>query len=604
MNSTSFAGPLNGVGLTLSKVQRLWIGEEGEEIARCIDLLESNTRQAIECLVKNHTLGKKLKNLARTASESLKKAMINLYRRVSSKQFIELLQQLDIDGRDLKQKILLDVGVIEIFKKIEAAVRNALKPREENTSVVYLSAENVQRSEAIEDARIDSYKSILRNFEDFKIFDKDSSSNSIIFTAHFKDSDIMVVPLINPLYFKVFPTGSTRSYNEHNHDDYADIEHDTNGLEFEKYAYNELFQLTKYNVTPNILCKAATSDLVGLNDFITGIPADTRVKFMKQIKEYNEVIGIEPYNTIWEETSVIITQPGGPKFYEKIKLLTPVERKQVMFQLIYTLYVFEQIEFSHGDLHLGNIFIVDIPESEMIYIVNGVQYRFKTTKLVKIYDFDHGTICKSTPIKINTDDEFMITEKLNPIRNDDENFNIELAETNIFNKNLDIVIALNALRSEFYLNSYNSFTMFSDLDEKFDQFIRECFPGFDSANPLSSVMVYDTYLDLLTKKPELFDESNRIFGIDIADASEIEHYGISREIMDMTWLKYFKKVGTRYGRIIKDIKKAENNHLWIPDTIIIPKDDMLRTGYFASLQSTLPIDVRYQLIYTIDNRIL
>jgi hypothetical protein len=589
---------------TLTKVQRLWLGAQGEEIAECIDLLEDRPREAIECLVRNNTLRKKVKQIANTSSESLKKAFINLYRRVSSTQFIELLQQLDIDGIALKQKILLDVGVIQMFKQIDEAVKNALKPREANTSVVYLSAENVQRSEVIEDARIDTYESILWNFEDFKIFNKDSASSSIIFTANFKDSDNMAVPLINPLYFKVFPTGTTRSYNEHNRADYVDVEHDTDGLEFEKYAYNELFKLTEYNVTPNILCKAATSDLVGLNDFIVAIPPDRRAKFMTQIKEYNEVNSIEPNNSIWEETSVIITQPGGAKLYEKIKLLTPVERKQVMFQLIYTLYVFEQIEFSHGDLHLGNIFIVDIPESEMIYIVNGVQYRFKTTKLIKIYDFDHGTICKTTSIKINTSNSFTIEEKLNSNRGEDGLFNIEFAETNIFNKNLDIVIALNALRSEFHLNSYKSFKMFSDLDEGFDQFIRECFPGFDSANPLSAVKVYNTYSNLLTEKPELRYESNRIFGIDIADATEIGHYGISDEIMDMTWLKYFKKVGKTYGRIIKDEEEAENNHLWIPDTIIIPKEDMLRNGYFSSLHSTLPIDIRYHIVYTIDNRIL
>jgi hypothetical protein len=589
---------------TLTKVQRLWVGAEGAEIAACIDLLEDRPREAIECLVTNNTLRKKVKQIANASSESLKKAFINLYRRVSSTQFIELLQQLDIDGIALKQKILVDVGVIQMLKQIDEAVKNALKPREANTSVVYLSAENVQRSEVIEDARIDSYESILWNFEDFKIFNKDSASSSIIFTARFKEPDNMVVPLINPLYFKVFPTGTTRSYNEHNHDDYVDVEHDTSGLEFEKYAYNELFKLTEYNVTPNILCKAATSNLVGLNDFIVSIPADRRVKFMTQIKEYNEVNSIEPNNSIWEETSVIITQPGGAKLYEKIKLLTPVERKQVMFQLIYTLYVFEQIEFSHGDLHLGNIFIVDIPESEMIYIVNGVQFRFKTTKLIKIYDFDHGTICKTTSIKINTSNSFTIEEKLNSNRGEDGLFNIEFAETNIFNKNLDIVIALNALRSEFHLNSYKSFTMFSDLDENFDQFIRECFPGFDSANPLSGVKVHNTYSNLLTETPELRYESNRIFGIDIADATEIEHYGISGEIMEMTWLKYFKKVGKNYGRIIKDEEEAENNHLWIPDTIIIPKEDMLRNGYFASLHSTLPIDIRYQIVYTIDNRIL
>ena len=274
-----------------------------------------------------------------------------------------------------------------------------------------------------------------------------------------------------------------------------------------------------------------------------------------------------------------------------------------MFQLIYTLYVFEKIQFSHGDLHTGNIFIVDIPETEMIYIVNGQQYRFKTTKFVKIYDFDHGTICKRSEIKINTDETFMINKKLNPIRDDDELFNIQYAETNIFNKNLDIVILLNAIRSEFP-DAYDSFKCFEDLDRGFDKFFRDCFPGFDSVNPLSSVTVYDTYSDLLTSKPDLRDESNRIFGIDIADESEIDHYGISGKIMNMTWLKYFKKVGTNFGRIVKDLDdEAENNHLWIPDTIIIPKEDMFKKDYFSSLKSSLPIDVRYQLIYTLDGRL-
>jgi hypothetical protein len=584
---------------TLTKVQRLWVGPEGEEIARCIDLLQDNPRQAIECLVTNRTLGKKVKSIIGSASESLKKAIINLYRRVSSKQFIKLLRQLDIDGRVLKQEILANVSVIEIFKKIEAAVRNALKPREANTSVVYLSAENVQRSEIIEDAGINSYDSILRNFEDFKVINKDSASDSIIFTANFKDSDNMVMPLVNPLYFKVYPRGTTESY-DYDTGGVVDRDHETEGLEFEKYAYNELFKLTKYNVTPNILCKAATSNVTGFKDFISAIPLDRRVKFMKHIREYNQSVDIEPDNTIWEETGVIITQPGGAKFYEKIRGLTPIERKQVMFQLIYTLYVFEKIQFSHGDLHIGNIFIVDIPETEMIYIVEEVQFRFKTTKLVKIYDFDHGTICKTTSIKINTDDEFTINKKLNPIRNDDEDFNNRLAETNIFNKNLDIVILLNALNHD-CTDIYDSFNC---LDQNFDKFLRDIFPGFDSKNALSQEKIRDTYTRLISGSPQIRYEPNRIFDIDIAGHTEIDNYGVSKKIMNMKWINYLKKISTNYGRIVKDLENlAENNHLWIPDEIIIPKEEMFSKEYFTELQSKLPIDIRYQIVYTIDERL-
>jgi hypothetical protein len=587
---------------TLTKVQRLWVGAQGQEIAACIDLLEERPREAIECLVTNNTLKKKVKQIANTSSESLKKAFINLYRRVSSTQFIELLQQLDIDGIALKQKILADVGVIQMFKQIDEAVKNALKPREANTSVVYLSAENVQRSEVIEDARIDSYESILWNFEDFKIFNKDSASSSIIFTARFKEPDNMVVPLINPLYFKVFPTGTTRSYNEHNRADYVDVEHDTSGLEFEKYAYNELFKLTEYNVTPNILCKAATSNLVGLNDFIVAIPPDRRAKFMTQIKEYNEVNSIEPNNSIWEETSVIITQPGGAKLYEKIKLLTPVERKQVMFQLIYTLYVFEQIEFSHGDLHLGNIFIVDIPESEMIYIVNGVQYRFKTTKLIKIYDFDHGTICKTTSIKINTSNSFTIEEKLNSNRGEDGLFNIEFAETNIFNKNLDMLIFTNRLARTSFI--FMNHLQLSPENNEINDFFRECFPGFDSKNPLSTSKISSVYTSIL-KDESHRKEANRIFGININQPGDYTKYKVEPYVLNMTWMKYFESIKTMASRIVKNFDElVANNHLWIPDAVVLPRNMMLANRYFDILKSDKPIDIRTIAVYSIDNRIL
>ena len=69
----------------------------------------------------------------------------------------------------------------------------------------------------------------------------------------------------------------------------------------------------------------------------------------------------------------------------------------------YTLYVFEKIEFNHGDLHFGNMFIITLPqERELIYIVEGKQFRFTTTYLLKIYDFDRSLICKETNIKVNT----------------------------------------------------------------------------------------------------------------------------------------------------------------------------------------------------------
>ena len=50
-------------------------------------------------------------------------------------------------------------------------------------------------------------------------------------------------------YFKMFPIGQVKK------DDNKMGSYDSKGLEFELKAYNEVFKLAKYNITPNILCK-------------------------------------------------------------------------------------------------------------------------------------------------------------------------------------------------------------------------------------------------------------------------------------------------------------------------------------------------------------
>jgi hypothetical protein len=58
---------------TIEKVQQIWKDKEGEEIARCIDLLESRPIEAITCLVTNQTLRKRVKKYKIPISEAIKK---------------------------------------------------------------------------------------------------------------------------------------------------------------------------------------------------------------------------------------------------------------------------------------------------------------------------------------------------------------------------------------------------------------------------------------------------------------------------------------------------------------------------------------------------
>jgi hypothetical protein len=150
---------------------------------------------------------------------------------------------------------------------------------------------------------------------------------------------------------------------------------------------------------------------------------------------------------------------------------------------------------------------------------------------------------------------------------------------------------------------YRGFVMFGAEDREFDQFFGGCFPGFDRDQPISDDTIRETYEALLEDADNLA-EANRIFGIEIANSSEIHKYKISDQILNMTWLQYAKRIKTSsYGRIVKDFEKhVANNNLWIPDLIITPRRQLFTGIYFRSLQSAAPIDIRREIVYTIDNR--
>ena len=581
---------------TLERVQMKWGGEEGVQIAEQINELEKGPKRAISKLIHNEALRAELKKEIETLPGNTD-IYLDRYERMTTHEFLVLLDKIDIDGVELKKNILQNIekGSIFLYEEIENAVLRALESRKNNSSTVYLTSKNVRTSEFIKDAGITSFESVLNNFKNFNILAKTSSSDSIIFNAHFEPSKSINslresnIP-VTPFYFKIYPkqiqtvSGKTQIL-------------DNPGLDFEQLAYNQLFKLVQNNVTPNILCRVATSDLAGFNDiFLTSAKLSVPIKteFTKQASKITRLK--------WLETGVIITQPGGETFQNKFTKLNPEEKRSVLFQLFYTLYVFEKIEFSHGDLHIGNIFILDIPEEvELCYIVEGQQYRFKTTKLVKIYDFDHGTFCKSTNIRVNRDSIFTIDQQFNETRETDTDLNTKYAETNIFNKNLDLLIFTNYL-SYIYPNFFNHLTI-SSTDTEINEFFRECFPGFDSTNALSQRKILDTLLELLQIESNRL-EANRIFGINIDRAEDYNRYNIEPDILNTTWMAYFVEMQYNFGRITKNINDpVENNHLWIPDTIVLPKNMMLANKYFESFKSDVPVDIRIMPVYTIDRRI-
>lgn len=69
--------------------------------------------------------------------------------------------------------------------------------------------------------------------------------------------------------------------------------------------------------------------------------------------------------------------------------LTSEEVKQIMFQLLFALYLMQKLKLQHNDLHANNVLVEDLIHPRSIsYTVDGQEYIVTTKYLLRIYDWD------------------------------------------------------------------------------------------------------------------------------------------------------------------------------------------------------------------------
>ena len=577
----------------------------------------SNPSTFIHNVLTNKQLKLSYNEYLNTLPAHMLEESIDLYKTINSDNFKTLLDALSQEEKiKLQSRIRTILGSGEtiqrisalIYNTINSAVTDNLEDKKRNSRYVYKTAKNVQSSEDIESLGMTTMSSLLSNFTNYRGFRKDSASKSVVFIAQLAPNpdSVNVVKARNTLkssthilYFKMYPTGQLTDRFTFN----------TPGLEAERSMYSELFKLVKYGITPNILCKVATGMFPDAYDELLSsdrIHEEVRRLFRAQMAEVNRKSKLFSKEN-WKDIGLTITQPGGKTFYEIFKSLHRSERKQVMFQLLYTLYVFEKLNISHGDLHIKNIFVIDVQPTELCYVVDGVQYRFTTTKLLKIYDFDQSNIAKDTDITINGRNKVRINKVFNINRRRGGSFDRLLGKGEQFIKKSDLMIVLaNGLRV--VADNYNILDFGGPTDPELTYFFRNVMPGFYVQNPMSRNLICDTYTELLkTATPQLIKEFREVFLIPEGEDINIKSMKIGGDICNMTWNTYYSELLPRYhGCIVKDIRGidlTENNTLMIPDTIVLPIREMVHNSYFDALKSTEPIDITRQVVYTLDGKI-
>jgi hypothetical protein len=506
-----------------------------------------------------------------------------------------------------------------ILDHLYDSIRNKTMTKEKASEYIYItiyewvksifqnkslfSSKNFERnriiSEFIPQLNITSYDSIVTNFENFNVLVKTNKYdvNHIKFSANMKLPDIRVDNpentkrsvyekdiLYNPivLLFKIYPI------------DDMDL-----GLNFEKTIYNSLNILVKYNFTPNILFKIAESSIDNFDtDFIknTMVTSKVTTPIYNELRLYN-LKKNNPIRKLWSNTGVLITQFDNTITLKDtiLRLILnndKIELTKIIFQILYTLYVFEKLELSHGNLNIKNIYVVTVPEIELCYLVGEQKFKFNTTQLVKFSDFEHSTLCKNTNFTpLNSTKPYIIEQQLNPNREPSSVFNTKYGETNIFNKNLDMISILSHLYIFGDKLGFEGFANIPDIKEFFDSI----FSGI-----YSTKTIIDTYTEAL-RKSENELEAKRVFNIsDIQLITET----VPEKTLNMTWLDYIKNVITqKYVHIVKNFDtNVENNHLWIPDNIVPSTFNIIMDDFFKILQTEELFDIRVNVVYSIDDK--
>ena len=83
------------------------------------------------------------------------------------------------------------------------------------------------------------------------------------------------------------------------------------------------------------------------------------------------------------------------------------DNPHITFQVLYTIACFERVGLKHNDLHLNNIFVqITDEEHELRYEIGEEIVSFKTTRFIKIIDYDRSSIYHSDVERNGSLDEF------------------------------------------------------------------------------------------------------------------------------------------------------------------------------------------------------
>lgn len=234
--------------------------------------------------------------------------------------------------------------------------------------------------------------------------ERSSSSDTIVILGklNFEVEDKRLLERIksynDDVVLKISFGAGTDNSLEIERDIYIDV---VNRLYFGRYTPNVILTLGAFECSTDQVIKnmkESFENAVKKGHFMTREIPKTEygtylLDFQREFNDFVKTAGAPYYND--DKINVLLLERGKG---QSLKDWSTVSRSlsswlSVLFQILYTLLVFEVFGLKHNDLHVGNVFIQEnITPQTYIYIVSENTYFEVPVKyLVKIYDFDLGS---------------------------------------------------------------------------------------------------------------------------------------------------------------------------------------------------------------------
>ena len=184
---------------------------------------------------------------------------------------------------------------------------------------------------------------------------------------------------------------------------------DDNSLQIEREIYRYINSLVENGYTPHVILYVGDLRCDNFHQQIQTLLAARDPNMAELVYDMSTTFGnlAEFYDTnrmraVITEQSRGITLRKVIEDYNSIRQKSYDQQKQdffevflpIMFQVLYTLAVFEEVGLQHNDLHDENIFvdILDVDKMyEAKYNVDGMCFKLRTPFVVKLFDFDRAT---------------------------------------------------------------------------------------------------------------------------------------------------------------------------------------------------------------------